>query len=30
MENSEMKESYLSEKYLNGYQEACKVIIAGA
>ena len=29
MENSEMKESYLSEKYLNGYQEACKVIIAG-
>ena len=30
MEISEMKESYLSEKYLNGYQEACKVIIAGA
>ena len=29
MENSEMKESYLSEKYLNGYQEAYKVIIAG-
>ena len=29
MENSEIKESYLSEKYLNGYQEAYKVIIAG-
>jgi hypothetical protein len=26
---SEMKESYLSEKYLNGYQEASRVIIAG-
>ena len=24
-----MKESYLSEKYLNGYQEASRVIIAG-
>ena len=29
MENAEMKESYLSEKYLNDYQEASRVIIAG-
>ena len=29
MENSEIKESYLSEKYLNDYQEASRVIIAG-
>ena len=29
MGNAEMKESYLSEKYLNDYQEASRVIIAG-
>lgn len=29
MENSEMKESYLSERYICDYQEASRVIIAG-
>ena len=30
MGNSEIKEPYLSEKFLNGYLEAYKVIIAGS